>query len=319
MTLARHIVQLRGPIAVFGAGGFIGVNLLQTLLQHRSDVVGYSQAPARSWRLRQAKVPTTHLAKVDLLRPTQLARTLARHRPQTVFNLAAYGAYAKQKDIAKIHATNFLSTVSCLELLKRRGFAVYLHAGSQSEYGLNAAGPREDAELVPNSHYAVSKTAAYYLMKYYGKVERLPVAHVRLYSVYGPWEEPDRLIPTLIRTAKQKKLPRFVAADISRDFIYVDDVVAAPIAVAATLQRKNYGEAFNIATGTKTTMRELASLTKELFSIRQEPAFGTMRNRGWDIRDWYGNPAKLQRATGWKAVTTFTQGLRRCYDHAGRA
>src|SRR5438093_151347 len=71
----------------------------------------------------------------------------------------------------------------------------YIHAGSSSEYGTNSAGPEENGSLEPNSHYAASKVSASYIIQYYANFKSINALNLRLYSVYGYWEEPDRLIP----------------------------------------------------------------------------------------------------------------------------
>lgn len=311
----ENIKKLKGPIVIFGAGGFIGVNLLQRILKIRDDVIGVSSSPDKSWRLKTAKIPEKNIVAGDLLNKDSIEKIVRKIKPKTIFNLAAYGSYSKQKEIEKIYQTNFLATVNLIQILKKFGFKSYLQAGSQSEYGLNSCRPMETDELIPNSHYAVSKAACNYLIKYYGKIERLPVVHLRFYSVYGPWEEPDRLMPTLIKYIKEKQLPPFVDPQISRDFIYIDDVVVAMILLAAKLTAKNYGEAFNIATGKKTTIRELALLAKKIFKIKAEPVFSTMKNRDWDLKDWWGNPDKIKKEFNWKANTSLKKGLIKFFNY----
>lgn len=301
--------KLRGPIAILGAGGFVGINLFNRLFRIRKDVLAISSNPEKNWRIKKNRIPPPNVVKCNLIGERSVRALVQRYKPKTIFNLVAYGAYPTQKDIDKIYRTNFNSTYALIEELKKYGFTAYLHAGSQSEYGINSSGPAEVSELIPNSHYAVSKTADYYLLKYYGKVEKLPVIHLRLYSVYGPWEEPSRLVPTLIHFAKKAKLPMFVDPNISRDFVYIDDAVEAFIAVAARLTSNYYGEVFNVASGKKTTIKELAYLAKKLFKIKSEPQFSAMKNRDWDLKDWYGNPKKIRKAFGWKAKTSLQQGL----------
>ncbi|MDH7475881.1 MAG: NAD-dependent epimerase/dehydratase family protein [Microgenomates group bacterium] len=306
--------KVKGPILIFGAGGFIGINLLKKLLKQRDDVVGVSSNLKNSWRIKQNKIPKKNLYQGNLLQISSIKKIINDIKPKTIFNLAAYGAYSKQKDIEKIYQTNFISTVNLIEELKKTNFTCYLHAGSQSEYGLNAASPKEDDQLIPNSHYAVSKTATYYLLKYYGRVEKLPVVHLRFYSVYGPWEEPDRLIPTLIKQAKIGNLPQFVDGEISRDFIYIDDVIDACLLIAANLKKDYYGDVFNIATGKKTMIKELAFLTKKLFNIKKEPSIGSMKKRDWDVKNWWGNPQKMEKNFGWKAKISLKEGLKKTFN-----
>src|SRR5262249_37342469 len=152
-----------------------------------------------------------------------------------VFNCVAYGAYSFETDGELIYQTNFTFVTRLLARLEKASIACYVHAGSSSEYGDNAAGPAEDAPLAPNSDYAVSKAAAAQLIHYYGKREKLPFANLRLYSVYGPLEDSSRLIPNVVRRALEGGYPEFVDPAFSRDFVYVDDVTEAFVDTALNL------------------------------------------------------------------------------------
>jgi dolichol-phosphate mannosyltransferase len=305
----EEIKKLKGPILVFGAGGFIGINLLQTLLQQRKDVYGISQNPKNNWRFIATQIPLAHLLGCDITEITQVERVIQKIKPQTIFNLAAYGSYSKQEEYKKIYPTNFNSAIDIIEIAKIYGFSAYIYSGSQSEYGLNCAGPKEQTELSPNSHYAVSKTAAYYSLKYYGKIEKLPIIHFRLYSAYGPWEEPDRLIPMIVQKGRHKTYPPLVQPHVSRDFIYISDIVRAFIKSAAHMKPAYYGEAFNIGTGIKTTIKELAFKIKKICQIPSEPTFGRMPNRSWDLTDWYGNIEKAGKDLHWQPQVSLAEGL----------
>lgn len=308
MNIAEHIRRLDGPIFVFGAGGFIGINLFNEILTIRNDVYAITQDARNNWRLIANKIPQSNIVACDINELLILKDTFRQYKPRTIFNLAAYGAYSKQKEYKKIYDTNFNSAVNIIEILKEFGFSAYIHAGSSSEYGLNSAAPTEDSDLVPNSHYAVSKVASFYAVRYYGKIEQLPTAHLRLYSAYGPWEEPDRLIPVLIAKARQKTYPPFVDPLISRDFIYVTDICAAFILTATGISKVR-GEAFNIGCGQKTTIGDLADLVKNKFEIPQAAKFNEMPNRNWDVQDWYSNSQKAKKVLGWEAKIPLAEGL----------
>ena len=306
----NYIKSLKGPIAVLGAGGFIGVNLLNFLSRYRGDVIGVSQNPGTSWRLNEAGIKKKSLEKCDITDYSQIKNFLVDAKPKTIFNLAAYGSYSSQKVYKKIYNTNFNVALDIIEIAKEYGFKCYVHAGSSSEYGTNSRKPAENDELSPNSHYAVSKVATSYAIKYYGKIEKLPVTNLRIYSAYGPWEEPDRLMPSLVSMAKKGKWPEFVNPLIARDFVYVDDVCEAFI-MAANSIKKTSGNSYNIGTGKKTTIKALTLQCKKIFKISATPIFGTMCNRKWDLTDWHADVRKAKNEFGWMAKTSLNEGLRR--------
>ena len=303
------IETLKGPIVVLGAGGFIGCNLFRYVRAVRPDVFAVVRnLPAP----RLHDVDPTHLVEVDLNDRSAARNFVDAIRPATVFDCVAYGAYSFELDADLVYATNFTAMVNLVELLAASGsLAAYVHAGSSSEYGSNSAAPKEDSELRPNSPYAVSKAAAGHYLTYAGRTRRLPVVNLRLYSVYGPYEDASRLIPAIVARGLERRYPDFVDPDIARDFVYVDDVCEAFVRAAAKMDLDLYGESINIGSGVETTIRDLAGIAQTTFSISETARFGDMPARGWDLVRWQSDPAKAERRLGWHARTSLEEGLTR--------
>jgi len=300
--------KLVGPIFVIGASGFIGTKLFYSLSKYRDDVYACSKNIKQSWRLSSAD--SSKLLRIDILDFDTLKNTIERIKPQTVFNLSAYGAYSRQTDAERIHQTNYIGTLNLIRALMDSGCSAFVQAGSSSEYGLNCAGPDENDQLIPNSDYAVSKVGASYLIKYYGKIHNFPGVNLRLYSIFGPWEERDRLIPALIANGLQGKYPNLANKEISRDFVYIDDCTSAFVKAALSACRTNPGISINIASGKKTTLEDVAKTSQKLFGIAAKPVYGSMTNRKWDLSDWYGKPTIAKDILGWEYKTSFEEGLK---------
>ncbi|MCY7350590.1 MAG: NAD-dependent epimerase/dehydratase family protein [Cytophagaceae bacterium] len=308
-TYSAKIQKLNGPIFIFGASGFIGSNLFEQLFQVRPDVYALTHDATKAWRLKLLDVPTENIIHCDITSDNSVRTVFNRYQPKTIFNLAAYGAYSKQKHVGLTYETNVLGTVNILENCTPD--MVYVHAGSSSEYGFNCTAPQENDRVEPNSHYAVSKVSAAYVLEYYARVHQLRTLNLRLYSIYGGWEEPDRLIPRLVEEARRSAWPPLVSPDISRDFVYIDDGIEAFLHAALYVNPTISGRSYNIATGHRTTMRELAQTTRQTFGLTTEPVWGSMTNRNWDLSDWYGNPAAAQADLAWTAQTSLSDGLRK--------
>ncbi|GGB99325.1 NAD-dependent epimerase/dehydratase family protein [Dyadobacter sediminis] len=301
------IEQLKGPVFVFGASGFIGANLFNDIFKIRKDCYALTHDATKAWRLKLLNVPFENIIHCDILSNNSVQEVFDKYKPQTIFNLAAYGAYSKQSNVNLTYETNVLGTVNILQNCTRE--MVYIHAGSSSEYGFNCTSPKETDRVEPNSHYAVSKVSAAYLLEYYAKVADLKTLNLRLYSIYGYWEEPDRLIPKLIENARKKQLPSLVSPDISRDFVFIEDCVEAFLDAALNVSSSTAGKSYNIATGVKTTMGNLVDTSRKTFGITQEPQWGSMSNRKWDLAEWFGDPGAFEKDFGWKARTTLDSGL----------
>jgi dolichol-phosphate mannosyltransferase len=303
--LEQKIKRLQGPILVLGGSGFVGANLTKMLLQFREDIYATAMhSPA--WRLEG--LPTQNVRIVDLLVEANLDKLLDEVRPRTVFNCVAYGAYSFETDSQLIYQTNFNFTHKLLIRLDARKISCYIHAGSSSEYGDNAAGPDENSLPEPNSDYAVSKVATANLLHYFGKKKQFPCLNLRLYSVYGPMEDSARLIPNIVKAGLEKHHPEYVHPEISRDFIYVEDVCEAFADAALNLDKEDYGDSFNIGSGYKTTIGEIATLASEIFQIEDAPVF-SMPNRHWDVSNWFANIEKAKERLRWKPYTSLHEGL----------
>ncbi len=315
MSLAVHIHALKGPILVTGASGFVGANLFKILIAHRQDVFAGVQRE-KGWRL--AEIDDEHIIAVDLNDSAATKNLVDSLAPKTVFDCVSYGAYSFEDESALIYKTNFQSLVDFVNLLSAHPIAAYVHAGSSSEYGSNCAAPIETDHCIPNSHYAVSKVAAATYLHHMGKDREFPAINLRLYSVYGPLEDSSRLIPNLLRHALVGKLPPFVDPNTSRDFVYVDDVCAAFIMAATKMQPEIYGESFNIGSGIKTTIADLAEITRSVFDITEEPQYGKMEGRAWDLAEWYSNPEKAKTLLGWQPTYNLKAGLKVSADWVGQ-
>ncbi|MGA7743389.1 MAG: NAD-dependent epimerase/dehydratase family protein [Polyangia bacterium] len=309
--LEEKICRLQGPVLVLGASGFLGANLLCMLLAHRDDVYGtIFHTPA--WRL--AGVRERNTIVVDLLVDANRDQLLDHCKPRTIFNCVGYGGYSFEGESELIYETNLNLTAKLLKRLEALGISCYVHSGSSSEYGDRAAGPKEDDLPQPNSDYAVAKVSCANLLRLYGKKKSLPCANLRLFSAYGPQEDASRLIPTLVRCGLEGKFPPLVDGAISRDFVYVDDICEAYVDTALNLREPFFGDSFNIGSGRKTTIAEVAQAAAELFSISGQPAYGTMERRKWDVVNWFSDQSKTAEVLHWKARTEFREGLRRTAD-----
>ena len=305
-ALASRISTLPGPILITGSGGFIGSHLYSTLLKSRKDVYGTASS-VDQWRLKALDI--TEMIQVDLTNIQSFKYVLDRLKPKTVFNLAAYGAYSYQQIVDTTYKIN-LEVVDSLAQWCIGNSALLIQAGSSSEYGTNCSAPLESDIPRPNSRYAVSKLAATNLLEFLSESQGLRTAVARLYSVYGPLEDPTRLIPTLIRSGLRGELPEFSPREITRDFLYVDDAVEGLISIAGYLNVVQKFEIFNLSSGVATKMIDVAEVAISYFSIKTSAVF-VDDLRSWDLKNWFGNSDKASTLANWNSSTKFSDGFNR--------
>lgn len=307
MNLDNKLKNIAGPVLILGASGFIGANLLHRLIKVRSDVFG-TIFSGDAWRLDG--IPSSHISFINLQDPVSVKSVLHRISPKTIFDCTSFGAYSFEHDHERVHATNYTSFIQLMEEVAQIKLTAFVHAGSSSEYGLNCEAPAENSQLIPNSHYAVSKVAAAAAITYFGKIRNIPVTNLRLYSVYGPFEDSSRLIPTLCENSLRGELPALAGPNTSRDFIYIDDVIEAFADTALLMNPNLFGESINIGTGTPVTLAELAEVAISRFNLKVDIQFNPGAGRAWDTDNWYANTEKAKRLLNWSAKTKLSDGLK---------
>jgi nucleoside-diphosphate-sugar epimerase len=250
--------------------------------------------------------------EVDLSDPDAVRRAVLRERPNVIFHLAAHGAYSWQHDLEQMLAVNVRATEALLQAAGEVDASV-INAGSSSEYGHQDHPPREDELVRPNSHYAVTKVAATHLCQLAAMKDGVRAITLRLYSIYGPWENPGRLMPTLVASCRAGGWPPLVGRDTARDFVWIDDACEAFIR-AATAELPELSAVFNVASGTQTTLEQLVAVAGDVFSVMREPKWDTMPARAWDTSVWVGDPTAAAEQLHWHADTALRDGLVRMGD-----
>jgi UDP-glucose 4-epimerase len=298
-------------VLLTGVTGFVGANLCRRLLNDGHEVHCLVRDGFSNWRIEDIQ-RDIYLHVTDLTNSESLLPIVSSSRPDWVFHLAAHGAYSWQTDLKKIVQTNILSTINLVEACLQTGFEIFINTGSSSEYGYKDHAPLENEWIDPNSYYAVTKASATLFCRHAAILNNVCIPTLRLYSIYGAYENPGRLIPTIILHGLKGSLPPLVDANIARDYLYVKDVENAYILLANRL-RETTGEVYNLGSGIQTTLSEVVSVTRNIFDLSVEPQWGTMPNRQWDTIIWKANIDNI-KAIGWNPEFTFEQGFRQTVD-----
>jgi dolichol-phosphate mannosyltransferase len=291
---------------VTGAGGFVGANLARRLVADGHDVHLVVRPDALPpWRLEGVDAPRY---PADLRNAAAVGAAVRAARPQWVFHCAAYGAYSWETDAARMRATNVHGTAHLLAACRAAGFEVFVNTGSSSEYGFKRGAPAETDAAEPNSPYALSKLLATEHCAEDARRHGGAVATLRLYSVYGPYEEPARLMPAMLAAASSRLLPPLAHPATARDFVHVEDVCDAYLTVAR-LPPGEPGRVFNVGTGVQTTLREVVELVRGMFDVPMAPAWSSMPARSWDTDSWRADITRIRAELGWEPRHSLATGL----------
>lgn len=297
---------------ITGGTGFVGANLARRLLADGCDVHLLVRPEFQDWRIRSVQ-DDLRLWTVAVEDADGVGGAVAAIKPDAVFHLAAHGAYPHQTDRCAMFETNVLGTRNVVNAGLAAVVGSLVVAGSSSEYGRRSEAHRESDEPHPESDYARTKAAATAWCSWNARECGASITTLRLYSVYGPWEEPTRLIPRLLVEGRQGRRPPLADPATARDFVHVDDAVEAFL-LAAAVSHPGVGAVYNVGTGQQTTLADAVRATDELFGTKSEPEWASMSDRSWDTSAWVADNRLIRDQLGWKPIVAFNEGLRKTLD-----
>lgn len=287
----------------------MGAALARRLLADGHEVHLLLRPGHAAWRVAGLK-GRARVHPADLRDAGTVQAAVRAVQPEWIFHLAVHGAYSSQRDPHAMVEANVGGTVNLVEACLEVGFEAFVNAGSSSEYGFKDHPPSETELPEPNSHYAVTKVSATMFCGYTARSRGAAITTLRLYSVYGPWEEPTRLLPTVVAEGLQGRLPPLVGPDVARDFVCIDDVAEAFV-LAASGATPGAGAVYNVGSGRQTTIREIVDLARTRFGIEAEPRWGSHAERSWDTTVWVSDPARIGRELGWAPAVPLAEGFER--------
>lgn len=307
---------------VTGGRGFVGAWICRQLLERGDRAVSLDRG-AREGRHSALELlgVTGQVAEVegDLLDADLVRGTLADHEVDVVFHLAAQTLVGPAAESpAATFETNVRGTWIVLEACRETGVDRVVVASSDKAYGAHDELPyREDFALRPTAPYEASKAAADLLARSYWPSYGLPVAVTRFANIYGGGDTNfSRLIPEAVSAAVDGRSP-ILRSDGSpqRDFLYVEDAVAAYLAIADALDREEVrGEAFNAGGGRPHAVGEVVEMIARLAGTDVEPRILGAGNPAGEIDRQFVDPTKIREVVGWERQVELEEGLRRTIE-----
>jgi len=294
-------------VLVTGGAGFIGANLVRRLLLNKETVHILQPKKSNLWRLKDIKrkltIHNTSLTKVE-----PLQKLLHNIQPKIIYHLAAHGAYSKQQDIQKIISTNINGTVNLMLATKDLKLKCFINTGSSAEYGKKDKKMNENDYCEPETIYAASKLATTNIATVFSKRYNLPIITLRPFSVYGPYENKNRFIPTIISSLLDSKPIKITTDKIRHDYIYIDDVVDAYV-LAASNPNLATEKVFNVGTGKEYTCNEVVKMLFEISRREVSVKKSSFTPREWDNMHWKADNFRSKKILGLKTKTTLRTGL----------
>ena len=286
-------------ILVTGAAGAIGSHLAEGFVRRGNYVRGSdSLTPYYSRLIKEINVAEIKNSGVEFVRADLCTDDLTSLLDgiEVVYHFAAQPGISATTPFSEYVNNNIVATFRLLEAVRQAGsLRLFVHISTSSIYGRRAVGG-ERVEPAPTSYYGVTKLAAEQLALSYYREQWLPVVVLRLFSVYGERERPDKLFHKLISSIlNDKPFP-------------VQDIVDGCFRVIEYLD-KCMGQIFNLGTDQVITTGEAIRLLETI--IGKEAIIKAVPRRPGDQVETAANITKARAILGYDPVMKLPDGLAR--------
>lgn len=298
-------------VLVTGATGMIGASLVRRMVAVGDSVFALSRPGANRVRLE-----TLHgqieIVEVDYCDAAALAAVVKQADPEVAFHLASTPFNPPDIPATQHFAVNVTATVALLEAMRGLGGdRRVICAGSCAAYG-EGRSIAEEAPAMPRTVLGAAKQAARVALETYARQFGLRTICLCLFTPFGPWEAPGRLIPHIIRSARAGRDIPLTEGRQERDFLAVDDAVEAFMrAMSADVAG---GTTINICSGTPVAVRDLARKLLELLGNESRLELGALPTRPDEIQVISGHNGRAAELLGWSPTLSLEAGLRRSIE-----
>lgn len=302
--------SLKGmTVLVTGAAGFIGSHLSRRLIEEKANVYILIKNGTNQFRLHDI-IQRLEVRYGDIRDYSFICSYIKNIKPQIIFNLAAFRDV--KRDIQLVDPMIDINIKGTMNLLRaaveeKIPLECFVNTGSSEEYGDGTAPFSEDQKEIPVSPYSASKVAATYFCRMLYKSMGVPIVTLRPFLTYGPNQDADMFIPSLIHHCLEKKDFRMTDGDQTRDFIYIDDVIEGYIRAASNTQA--IGEVINIGNGIEYKIKDVA---EKIVSIMGNPIrllIGSLPKRHGETKHFFCNNEKAKRLLGWSPKVGLDEGF----------
>ena len=289
-------------VLIAGGTGFIGYHLAKACLKKKWIVTSLSLNKPKKIR----KLKKVRYLVCDISKRKNITDNIKGHYDY-VFNFAGY---VDHKNKNKNFNSHFLGCKNLAKFFLNKKLKRFIQIGSSIEYGKKFSPQKESniSKRITNSFYGQAKLlSTNYLLDLFKK-NFFPSTILRLYLVYGPYQDANRVIPIVILNClNNRKFPCSEGIQY-RDFIYVDDLINV---IFKVLDNENtIGEVYNIGTGKPVMIRSLIKLIKRI-TKKGTPLYGKLKFRKDEIKKLYPDISKIKKKLKWTPKISLKYGLKK--------
>lgn len=307
------------PVTVLGATGFIGRWVARKLCQQGARVYLIVRNVSTAKQVFERYDIKGDVFEVDLADLSALQGFFEKVKTSITFNLAGYGVDPSETDQEVAYQINVRLVEGIAQVVSHQRDLDWsgqdiVHVGSTAEYGAIDGNLSEDSVPNPTTLYGKSKLAGTRTLEQCSQNLGIKGVTARLFSVYGPGERSERLLPLLMQTARTREPLSLTSGEQMRDFTYVEDVAEGLLRLGVVEARP--GRVVNLATGKMSSVRQFVETAAGVLGIPDSCLrFGAItlpeREKDWERENLPVTVEQLHRLTGWLPSTEIGEGIRK--------
>ncbi|MBD9453525.1 NAD-dependent epimerase/dehydratase family protein [Rhizobium sp. RHZ02] len=295
-------------VFVTGAGGFVGAAAVSSALSAGHDVVALVRPNGNRQRLDELGVV---VAPVNLADVAELEAAMRHHRPDVIVHSAWSGVSNASRHERLQISDNVSAALSLVDAAAAAGVSKFIGIGSQAEYGLLSGKISETVLPVPTSLYGAAKLAVQVLAAQLCADAGIDFAWLRLFSTYGPRDNPNWLIPSVIEQMLDGRRPMTTEGRQLWDYLFIDDVADAIRAVAESKQAVGI---FNLGSGKPIAVRNIIEHIRDIAAPGLDLIFGEIPYKQGQIWHMEADTDRLNKLTGFVPQVELDEGLLRTIE-----
>ncbi len=296
-------------VLVTGAPGFIGSHLTRRLVQEKAEVHILTKYNSTIDNVRLLDIwDNIHVVEADI-RNIDSLKQIKEIAPEIIFHLAAYNHVGDSfTHVSEALDSNGKGTANVIEAYD--GFKRFVYISTSEVYGYQTAVPfTESMNPQPISPYSVGKYAGELYCRMKQHVKNLPIAVVRPFNAFGPYQSARAVIGELIINCLLGKQIKTTEGKQTREFNYVSNLVDGML-LAAT-KDKAIGQVINIGCGQEVAIRDLVKKIHELTESKSELLIGGLPYRPTEIWRMCADNKKAREMLGWSPKISLDEGLKK--------
>jgi len=292
-------------ILITGASGFLGSSIVGELIKNGYKVSALKRSKSDLWRCADF---IHNVNWIDCDNLSDVESEIINYEPNILIHSAWGGVKSYDRENWIEQEKNLSFFVYLLEVSKRAGIKKIVALGSQAEYGTYKGVVDEFCPCNPNSAYGTIKLCAYTILKSFALENEIDWYWIRLFSIFGPGEDKNWLIPSVIENLLGKKEMKLTGCDQKYDYLYLKDFTSGIMSLINCSKSKS--GVYNLSSGTSISIKEiLIYLESRLSPDKKLLEIGALPYRSNQIMHMEGNSELFFRSFNFSPIYKISVGL----------